>query len=106
MEVKSLQINVKANTTGIANVDKQTFNIYPNPAKSIAMIQLNMPERELSMSLNILDAAGRVIMSRAYEGVDKKATIEVDVADLPAGVYQLLLNGNKFSTSARLTKVD
>lgn len=106
MEVKTLQINVKASTTGIANVDKQTFNIYPNPAKSIAMIQLNMPERELSMTLNILDAAGKVIMSRTYEGVDKKATIEVDVADLPAGVYQLLLNGNKFSTAARLTKVD
>ena len=106
MEVKSLQINVKANTTGIANVDKQTFNIYPNPAKSIAMIQLNMPERELSMSLNVLDAAGKVIMSRTYEGVDKKATIEVDIADLPAGVYQLLINGNKFSTAARLTKVD
>jgi hypothetical protein len=45
-------------------------------------------------------------MSRTYEGVDKKATIEVDIADLPAGVYQLLLNGNKFSTAARLTKVD
>jgi hypothetical protein len=106
MEVKTLQINVKANTTGIVDVNKQTFNIYPNPAKSIAMIQLNMPERELSMSLNILDAAGKVIMSRTYEGVDKKATIEVDIADLPAGVYQMLLNGNKFSTAARLTKVD
>jgi PKD repeat protein len=106
MEVKTLQINVKASTTGIADVDKQTFNIYPNPAKSIAMIQLNMPERELSMTLNILDAAGKLIMSRTYEGVDKKATIEVDIADLPAGVYQMLLNGNKFSTAARLTKVD
>jgi hypothetical protein len=106
MEVKTLQINVKANTTGIVDVNKQTFNIYPNPAKSIAMIQLNMPERELSMSLNILDAAGKVIMSRTYEGVDKKTTIEVDIADLPAGVYQMLLNGNKFSTAARLTKVD
>lgn len=106
MEVKTLQINVKASTTGIADVDKNTFNIYPNPAKSIAMIQLNMPERELSMTLNILDAAGKLIMSKTYEGVDKKATIEVDIADLPAGVYQLLINGNKFSTASRLTKVD
>ena len=45
-------------------------------------------------------------MSRVYENVDKKANLELEVAGLEAGVYQLLINGAKFSTTGRITKAE
>lgn len=106
MEVKSLQITVRANPTGISAADKQSFRIYPNPASSVAMLQLNLPERETSLTVNVLDAAGRLVMSRVYENVDKKANLELEVSALESGVYQLLINGAKFSTTGRITKAE
>ncbi len=106
MEVKTLQITVKANPTGISAADKQSFRIYPNPVSSVAMVQLNMPERESNLTVNVLDAAGRLVLSRVFENVDKKASLELEVSGLEAGVYQVLISGNKFSTTGRITKAE
>ncbi len=103
MDVKTIEINVKANATGIYSVKELAFSVYPNPASDVTSIKLNMPEKESRLTLNVLDAAGKLVMSREYENVDRTANIQLEVTELPAGVYQMLLNGKTFSTAARLT---
>jgi len=103
MDVKTIEILVKGTATGIYSMKDQAFSIFPNPATFSTSIRLNLPEKETKLVLNILDGTGRLVMTREYENPDRSAVIELEVSGLSAGVYQLLLNGKTFSTSARLT---
>jgi hypothetical protein len=45
-------------------------------------------------------------MSRSYNQVAKETQLEIDLSGIKAGVYQLLVRGEKFSTASRFTKAD
>ena len=64
-----------------------------------------LPEREEALVINVLDAAGKLVKTFNFNSVEKQASLQINVEDLATGVYQLLLNGNTYSTSARLNVV-
>ncbi|MEZ5172226.1 MAG: T9SS type A sorting domain-containing protein [Bacteroidia bacterium] len=103
MDVKTMEITVRDVSTGINSAGTQVFSMYPNPASTEASIRLNLPEREKQVSVFILDAAGKLVKSVNYTQVEAKSVLKLDVNDLAAGVYQILLNGDKVSSSTRLT---
>jgi hypothetical protein len=105
MDVKTILITVLNNPTGIDQAEKQAFNIYPNPASDYAVITLNLPEKEKVLTLHLIDEAGKIIKTEKYEQLDKKASVTIPVSDLAAGVYQILIQGNQFSSASRLTIV-
>jgi PKD repeat protein len=103
MDVQTMEITVKDVSAGISNTSGQVFSMYPNPANSVASIRMNLDEKEAELSVFILDAAGKLVQSQVFKQVDKAATLQLDVSQLAAGVYQILINGNKVSSSTRLT---
>jgi hypothetical protein len=103
MDVKSTYVTVRDLTTGIANVGKEAFNMFPNPVASVTTINLRLPEREAELVLNVVDAAGKLVKTQSYNNVDRTASLQLNVADLAVGVYQVLINGGKYSAAARLT---
>ena len=105
MEVKNIDIRVISATTGIDKADKLTFNVYPNPASDNTVITLNLNEREKVLTVYLIDETGKLIQTEKYEQLDKKASITLPVGNLAAGVYQVLIQGNQFSSAARLTVV-
>lgn len=105
MEVKNIDIRVISVTTGIDKADKLTFNVYPNPASDNTVITLNLNEREKVLTVYLIDETGKLIQTERYEQLDKKASITLPVGNLAAGVYQVLIQGNQFSSAARLTVV-
>jgi hypothetical protein len=52
--------------------------------------------------MNILDASGKLVKTQTFKNVETQATLQLNVADLIPGVYQILMNGGTYSTSARL----
>ena len=102
MDVKSTFITVQDLTTGIDHVGNEVFSLFPNPASSITDIRLRLPEREEALTINVLDAAGKLVKTFNFNNVEKQARLQINVSDLASGVYQLLLTGNTYSSSARL----
>jgi hypothetical protein len=105
MDVKTTFITVQDFTTGIDQVGTDVFSLFPNPASTITDIRLRLPEREESLVINVLDAAGKLVKTFNFNSVEKQASLQINVEDLAPGVYQLLLTGNTYSTSARLNLV-
>lgn len=103
MDVKTIEITVRDLSTGISSVGTQVFSMYPNPASDVASIKLNLPEREKEISLFLVDGSGKLVKSVTFNQVDAMGTLNLDVSDVATGVYQILLNGEKISSSARLT---
>jgi PKD repeat protein len=105
MDVKTTFITVQDFTTGIDQASTEVFSIFPNPANAITDIHLRLPEREETLVINVLDAAGKLVKTFNFNSVEKQASLQINVEDLATGVYQLLLTGNSYSSSARLNVV-
>lgn len=103
MEVKTMEITVRDLSAGINSAGSQIFSMYPNPASTVASIRLNLPSREREVNVFILDGAGKLVKTINFTKVEAKSLLNLDVSDLAAGVYQVLLNGEKVSSTTRLT---
>ncbi|MFN5317977.1 MAG: PKD domain-containing protein, partial [Bacteroidia bacterium] len=106
MDVQTTEIRVSAATTGISQLKEEVFSIFPNPAEDFTLVQLNLPEAENNLRLDVLDMSGRVVMSRSFDQVAQQTQLEIDLSGIKAGVYQLIVRGEKFSTASRFTKAD
>jgi hypothetical protein len=105
MDVKTTFITVQDFTTGIDQAGSEVFSLFPNPANAITDIRLRLPEREETLVINVLDASGKLVKTFNFNNVEKQARLQINVSDLSTGVYQLLLTGNTYSSSARLNVV-
>ncbi len=67
--------------------------IYPNPARETAYIAL--PNDRSSKELRLYDALGRTVLIKSLESGAKNAIL--DLRNLPAGVYQITIDGRRNS---------
>lgn len=72
--------------TGVEDVDD--FLAYPNPA--VDNVTLSINAREISsFSIQMLDASGRVVLSKNESGVEGLNAYQLDLRHLPKGIYML-----------------
>jgi len=76
--------------------------ISPNPTHDILRIQKGADfQNEAQLKVSILDIAGNVIN---YTDWNTFQALEIDVRDLPVGMYILNLNGERTSTTTKIVK--
>ncbi len=75
-----LQINITSGT-GMEESDVTSFSVYPNPVKDVTNIHCEGLEE-----ISLFNAEGQKIESMAVEGRDN---VQIDLSDLPNGVYIL-----------------
>jgi hypothetical protein len=75
-----------AHYLGAEEMVNTTFDVYPNPANTV----LTITTAGTSESINIFNAAGQVVFSAN----NPAATVTVDVATLPAGIYVIQVTTN------------
>jgi hypothetical protein len=79
--VKTLQLNCsKANTS---------LNIFPNPATNRLNLLFVTEEENVSLSTNIIDIAGRVVMKKTKQMPNGSAILTYDISSLGRGTYFL-----------------
>jgi outer membrane lipoprotein-sorting protein len=105
MDVKTLIIKVIDNTTGVMDADKMSISIFPNPARDMANIRINMPKKESELTVFVLDSNGKLVATKQYRDVDAKGNILLDVSTYDPGIYQLMIKGETFSTNTKLSVV-
>ncbi|MEZ5173156.1 MAG: T9SS type A sorting domain-containing protein [Bacteroidia bacterium] len=101
--VQTMNITVSAASTGIANVSNSVFTLYPNPARNIVNVLLNIDRNESQVKVSIIDAAGRLVRTENVNSVRAGSIIELNISDLASGVYQIALEGENFREVSRLT---
>lgn len=78
--------------------------LYPNPATKLVNLDLSgVGHNGAQMELSVMDVDGKLVIQRTIEGVD---SYELDVAELPANVYQIRVSQGDRVYQTRLVKVD
>jgi hypothetical protein len=88
--------------TEISKADKTTFTIYPNPATTVANLNLNNAEILLDASLFVVDISGRVIFEKTIGNIQPQEIIELPVSNLIKGNYEVVIHGKGFKSVSRL----
>ena len=79
-------ITIEEPPVGLQNLGVESVNVYPNPVSD----QLNFEFSTLKnkrVTVTILDASGKVIISQKYRPVNGMVIESMDVSDLNEGVY-------------------
>jgi len=79
--------------TGLADINSNGLNVYPNPSNGF--ITIDMGSNELN-SANVVNLLGERIMSINAAGNSEK--MEMDLSQLASGSYILEMNGEDFTT--------
>ncbi len=77
-----------ADLSDIHEIDGLIFNIYPNPVREKIFIDVN---ENIPFTTTFIDVNGKLILSQKMNG----GSNEIDVTDIPNGVYFLLIKGGK-----------
>ena len=74
------------------------FGVYPNPASTYAIVEMEL-EATSDVQLRLVDMSGKEIAARNYGAVETSSTIQLNTADLNAGVYlvELTVNGQRMT---------
>lgn len=86
-QVEDYTVNVTLASAGTSNVDKNKVTVYPNPFKDVVRIS----DVSNVKSVSISDLTGRLVRT-------VKASSEINLGDLNAGMYLIILHKNDGST--------
>ena len=72
------------------------FQLFPNPTSENATVALNL-QKEASVELRLIDISGQEIAARNYGSLNGPSNIQLNTADLSAGVYlvEVTINNEK-----------
>ena len=76
--------------------------LFPNPATTELNVEL--PDGSGNTSLSIIAVDGRIVHERMVFPAEGQTTLAVDVSDLPAGAYSLVLRSENATVSGRWIK--
>ena len=75
---------------------------YPNPVNDVLIIEINNLNEKAT--LTFIDIQGRVVKSVNLQPLPAKFSIQIDVKDLPQGLYLLNLKNDSVFRTGRLVK--
>ncbi len=88
------------NLLGVSDVDFiASFDVFPNPAKSIFTISLELAATE-DIIINVFDIQGKLIESHQYSG--KEIALNIDASKYDNGVYIVEIANNNERISKRV----
>jgi hypothetical protein len=90
-------------TIQIPDVLITIINIFPNPANNKTTVSIASP-RDQKITWQLIDNAGRTVMSNHGQIRKGNNNITIDLAKLPAGSYFLQVNGQYVNSIQKLQK--
>lgn len=78
------------------------YNVYPNPAKSKTMVDINTGDKTSYVDLMITDMSGKVVFVNNYPNITGYNQFEISLDGLPTGIYNLTLTSENTKGNERL----
>ena len=76
--------------------------VFNNPTDSVVYVKLENGENQ---KLKVYDVMGRLVMEKQISVVDETEIIEVNLWELPAGMYIMVINGNNGRKTHKIIKL-
>ncbi|MBR9923258.1 MAG: choice-of-anchor B family protein [Bacteroidetes bacterium] len=82
------------------NISQMT--VFPNPTGTSASLQLSLNEASEDVQIRILDTQGRVVKNLGEQNlISGKQLLDLDVSDLPTGMFQvMIISRNSINSTA------
>ena len=84
-------------------LNSRDLKFFPNPVQSVLTMEMPDPEMK-SVNVRIINVAGQEVLSRQKVSVTK-GSVELDIAKLPTGTYQVILSGETTSYNMSVLKL-
>ncbi|MEZ5072206.1 MAG: DUF1501 domain-containing protein [Bacteroidales bacterium] len=81
-----------------------SLRLFPNPVQGLVQVEVQLEYRG-TVTLQVLDASGRVVKSRQEEGRYGMNTLSWDLGDLRPGNYLLRMTGSRGSATVKFLKL-
>ena len=98
-EITFIQENISG--SGISNPNKAFSTIYPNPANDAVNIIYDIDGK---CNIAIYDISGKIVYSEAANHNEKLNKHRLNVENLPAGFYNVIIRAGQVSSSAKFIK--
>lgn len=83
----------------VKGVDASTFTVYPNPSNNILNVSNSV--NDMIKSVQIKDLTGKTVKESNFVS---KSSIQMNIADIAAGVYMMTIKTDKGSITKRIIK--
>lgn len=81
-----------------------SLNLFPNPTKDLLWFETNL-QANVKATLQIVDVMGRVMLEQKMHLLENNTPISISVNQLPAGVYQAVLQNATQKISKRFSVI-
>ena len=78
--------------------------VYPNPASDIATISVDAVNNKDNYTISIVDVMGRVVASEIVNNGEASFIRNIDIKNLPAGIYMVSVESNGTREVTKLVK--
>ena len=101
---KSDSILVTITGQGMSIDESTTFdlNLYPNPTSDVVM--LSSGKAHGALRLQVVDIAGKVLISRALQPNELNSGVTVDMVSFASGTYIIKVQGEKLNINKRIVR--
>jgi len=72
---------------GRISPQQNSINIYPNPVKDIATLEINTAEPTSNLSILILDLRGRILYKKIASSIEYPKVEKINLSWVSKGVY-------------------
>lgn len=79
-----------------------SFDLYPNPADNRLIVNINQSSENRDYILSLNNMFGQTLFIRKEKSINGKIKTEVDISNIPAGIYFLRIKGDVFKTSKKI----
>ncbi len=97
-------IEVKA-VTNTNKLEATVSSISPNPARDFALIDLSLEEAS-AINIQVVDQVGRLVSTQSYGVQNGTTQISLDTNDMPAGLYNVIINVDADAITRKLVVID
>jgi len=78
-------------------------SVFPNPANNQLNVAISQ-EGDSYIQISIVDLVGKTVFKTEKQMTGRKNTLSLDIAELPAGMYMLMVNGKIKSFQSKFVK--
>lgn len=102
-------LNTGVDTCGHLNLDVNDYitndfvHIYPNPASELIILELDLKDQS-TINLEVENTLGQLLINESIYSVSGPFTFQLNISDLPQGVYILKLQNGNQVTSKKIIK--
>jgi hypothetical protein len=100
-----IELGPTTSVTETPAADKLQANIFPNPARDVLNLQFDLPVAE-DVQVQIFSMSGALVKSQQYSANQAGSQKQVNISDLPGGLYMVRFQAGDAQSVIKLNKVN